>query len=99
MYNEPIEKLSLQCIPFSAKTEVSDMKSEYEVTVEVYNACAGEGRPQTYFEVVQLENTDEYVKMKHGKDFENMAKEILPSGEIQYCLDTGSVKYKYIFSE
>lgn len=75
------------------------MKKEYEVLVEIYNACAGSGRPQTYIEDVELENTDEYVRMKHGRDWEQVKKEVLPSGDIQYVLDKGSVTYKYTFTE
>ena len=42
---------------------------EYEVVAKMYNACAGSGRPQTFFEETELENTDDYVRIKHGKDF------------------------------
>ena len=56
------------------------MKKEYEVVAEISNACAGSGRPQVYMEEVELENPDEYVRMKHGRDWDQMKKEVLPSG-------------------
>ena len=44
---------------------------EYEVVAKFYNACAGSSRPQTFFEEVELECTDDFVRTKHGKDFYN----------------------------
>lgn len=75
------------------------MKKEYEVVAEIINACAGSGRPQVFMEDVELEDTDEYVRAKHGRDWEDVKKEALPSGEIQYTLDKGSISYKYTFTE
>ena len=75
------------------------MKKEYEVVAEISNACAGSGRPQVYMEEVELENPDEYVRMKHGRDWDQVKKEVLLSGEIQYVLDKGSIAYKYTFTE
>lgn len=71
---------------------------EYEVVAKMYNACAGSGRPQTFFEEAELENTDDYVRMKHGKDFYKFEKEIQGSQTI-YRFDNGSVSYVYEFSE
>lgn len=81
----------------SKREGMAVVKKEYEVVAEIYNACAGGGRPQTFMEEVCLEDTDEYVRMKHGRDWEQVKKEILPSGDIQYTLDKGSVKYQYTF--
>lgn len=72
---------------------------EFEIVVKFYNACGGAARPQTFFEEAKLENTDDYVRMKHGKDAANFSKEILPSGQILYRFDNGSVAYSYEFAE
>lgn len=72
---------------------------EYEVVAKFCNACAGSSRPQTFFEEVELENTDDFVKMKHGKDFFHFSKEILPTEQIVYQYDNGSVVYSYEFTE
>lgn len=71
---------------------------EYEVVAKLYNACAGAARPQTFFEEVLLENTEDYVKMKHGKDFHLFSKEVLPTGQSLYQYDNGSVRYVYEFT-
>jgi hypothetical protein len=72
---------------------------EYEIVVKFCNACAGSSRPQTYFEEAELENTDDFVRMKHGKDFDKFTKEILSSGQILYMYDNGSVMYSYEFTQ
>ena len=72
---------------------------EYEIVAKFCNACAGSTRPQTFFEEVQLNNPDDYVRMKHGHDFDKFSKEILSDGQIIYCYDNGSVSYTYEFTE
>ena len=71
---------------------------EYEIVAKFYNACAGSSRPQTYFEEAELENPDDFVRMKHGKEFDRFTKELLPTGQILYQYDNGSVKYTYEFT-
>ena len=78
--------------------EVTYMK-EYEIVAKFCNACAGSSRPQTFFEEAELENTDDYVRMKHSKDFDRFSKEVLPNGQIVYRYDNGSVTYSYEFTE
>ena len=72
---------------------------EYEIVAKFYNACAGTSRPQTFFEEAELESTDGYVRMKHGRDFEKFSREILEDGRIVYKYDNGSVTYVYEFTE
>ena len=73
--------------------------TEYEIVATFLNGCAGEAHPQTFFEEVELDNTDTYVRTKHGKDFEKFVKEILDDGRILYTFDNGTVTYKYEFTE
>lgn len=72
---------------------------EYEIVAKLCNACAGDSRPQTFFEEAELADTDAYVRMKHSRDFDKFSKEILPSGQIIYRYDNGSVMYSYEFTE
>ncbi len=72
---------------------------EYEVVAKLYNACAGAGRPQTFFEEVALENPDDYVQAKHGGDFSKFIKKILPDGQICYHYENGTITYCYEFTE
>lgn len=72
---------------------------EYEIVAKFLNGCAGEAHPQTYFEEAELSSTDDFVRTKHGKDFEKFVKEVLPSGQILYTFDNGTVRYIYEFTE
>ena len=72
---------------------------EYEIVAKFLNGCAGAAHPQTFFEEAELSNTDDYVRMKHGRDFEKFQKEVLPTGQIVYTFDNGTVTYIYEFTE
>lgn len=72
---------------------------EYEIVVKFCNACAGDSRPQTFFEEAEIENPDDFIRMKHGKDFDKFSKDLMPNGQIIYKYDNGSVMYSYEFTE
>lgn len=92
------EGIDLPDTQFHSKRKESIMK-EYEIVAKFCNACAGSSRPQTFFEEAELNSPEDYVKMKHGRDFEQFTKEILPSGQIVFQYDNGSVSYNYEFTE
>ncbi len=73
--------------------------NEYEIVAKFLNGCAGAAHPQTFFEEAQLENTDDFVRTKHGKDFDKFVKEVLPSGQTVYTYDNGTVTYIYEFTQ
>lgn len=72
---------------------------EYEIVAKFLNGCAGAAHPQTYFEEAELENTDDFVRAKHGKDFEKFQKEVRTGDQIVYTYDNGTVTYIYEFTE
>lgn len=72
---------------------------EYEIVAKFLNGCAGAAHPQTYFEEAELSNTDDFVKEKHGKDFDKFQKEVKSNGQILYTYDNGTVCYIYEFTE
>ena len=71
---------------------------EYEIVIKFCNACAGEAYPRITFEEAELGNTDDFVRMKHSKEFDRFQKEVLPDGRILYTYNNG-VKYSYEFTE
>lgn len=73
--------------------------TEYEIVAKFLNGCAGAAHPQTFFEEAQLENTDDFVRAKHGKDFDKFIKQPLDDGRIVYTYDNGTVTYSYEFTE
>ena len=72
---------------------------EYEIVAKFINGCAGDAKPQTFFEEAELNNTDDFVRTKHYADFEKFVKEVLPTGQIVYTYDNGTVRYVYEFTE
>ena len=72
---------------------------EYEIVATFLNGCAGSAHPQTFFEEAELRSTDEFVRAKHGKDFEKFRKEIQDNGRIVYTYDNGTVTFIYEFTE
>ena len=73
--------------------------TEYEIVAKFLNGCAGAAHPQTFFEEAELASTDDFVRTKHGKDFDRFVKEVLPNGQIIYTFDNGTVTYIYEFTE
>lgn len=73
--------------------------TEYEIVATYLNGCSGSAYPQTSFAEAELVNTDDYVRNKHGKEFERFIKEIRPNGQIVYTFDNGTVTYIYEFTE
>ena len=71
---------------------------DYEIVATFLNDCAGAAHPQRSFEEVTLANTDDYIRRKHGEDFDKFQKEIHPNGQIIYSYACG-VTYIYEFTE
>ena len=72
---------------------------EYEIVATFLNGCAGEAYPQTFFEEAELGNTDDFVRAKHGREFDRFVKEVRPNGQVVYTFDNGTVRYIYEFTE
>ena len=71
---------------------------EYEIVYKYVNGCAGEAYPQITFEEAELNDPADYVRAKHGKEFDKFTREELPGGKIQYRYESG-VTYMYEFTE
>ena len=72
---------------------------EYEIVAKFFNACAGAARPQTFFDEAELSDPGDYVRQKHGREFDRFQRETLPDGRIVFRFDNGSVTYVYEFTE
>lgn len=72
---------------------------EYEIVATFLNGCAGAAHPQTFFEEAELENPDDFIRAKHGKDFSRFQKEVRGDGQLVYTFDNGTVTYLYEFTE
>ncbi len=72
---------------------------EYEIVIKCTNACAGTSRPQTFFEEAELNDPADYIRQKHGREYDKFSRETLPDGRIVFSFDNGSVAYCYEFTE
>ena len=71
---------------------------EYEIAFTFLNGCAGAAYPQTSFEEAELSDPADYVRRKHGKDFDNFVREDRPNGQVVYTF-RDTVTYIYEFTE
>lgn len=72
---------------------------EYEIVAKYHNACGGAAHPQTWFEEAELSDPADFVRMKHGREFPQFVKEVLPDGRIVYTFDNGAIAWIYEFTE
>ena len=72
---------------------------DYEIVYTYLNGCAGSAYPLTDFEEATLSNTDDYIRAKHGKDYDGFVKEVKPEGQIVYTFHNGAVCHIYEFTE
>ena len=66
---------------------------EYEIVITYLNGCAGDAYPQISFDEAELQDPADYVRKKHGKDFDKFVKSTLDDGRIVYTYDNGTVTY------
>lgn len=71
---------------------------EYEIVVTYLNGCAGEAYPQTEFFEAELGDPADFVKQKHGKEFEKFTREDRTDGRVVFTYDH-TVRYIYEFTE
>lgn len=71
---------------------------EYEIAITFLNGCAGAAHPQCSFDEAELADPADYIRRKHGPDFDKFVREDRPNGQIVYTLKSG-VTYIYEFTE
>ena len=81
-----------------ANAEGGQSMKEYEIVCKYLNGCAGEAYPQITFEEAELNDPADYIRAKHGHEFEKFTREELPDGKILYGY-MGKVCYFYEFNE
>ena len=71
---------------------------EYEIVITYLNGCSGAAYPITSFDEATLANTDDYIKAKHGAEFQRFVKET-DGDKTVYKFDNGTVCYIYEFTK
>ena len=72
---------------------------EYEIAFTYLNGCAGAAHPLTSFDEAELHDPGDYVKARHGRDFDKFQKEVRPTGQVVYTFRNSAVTYIYEFTE
>ena len=72
--------------------------TEYEIVCTYLNGCAGAAHPTRTFEEVEIASPEDYIRSKHGKDFEKFTKTIQEDGRILFTY-ADTVTYIYEFTE
>ena len=70
----------------------------YEIVATFLNGCAGEAYPQLEFFEAELADPADFIREKHGKEFEKFVIEELPDGRIVYTYNN-TIRYIYEFTE
>ena len=71
---------------------------EYEIVFKYLNGCAAEAYPQISFDEAELNDPADYVRNKHGKEFDKFPRDDLPDGKVLYSY-VGTVCFFYEFTE
>ena len=71
---------------------------EYEIVATYLNGCAGDAYPQTQFMEAELNDPADFVRQKHGKEFDKFQREDLPDDRVVFTYDH-TVRYIYEFTE
>ena len=71
---------------------------EYEIVLTYLNGCAGAAYPLTSFEEAELNYPADYIRDKHGKDFDRFVAEQPEPGKEIWKFDNGCVSYTYEFN-
>lgn len=72
---------------------------EYEIVFTYLNGCAGAAHPQITFEEAELNDPADYVRSKHGKEFDKFTRETTEAGKTVWKFDNGCISYTYEFNE
>ena len=64
---------------------------EYEIVLTYLNGCAGAAHPLTSFEEAELNAPADYIRAKHGKDFDKFEAETPAPGKEIWKFDNGTL--------
>ena len=71
---------------------------EYEIVLTYLNGCAGSAYPLTSFEEAELSCPADYIRSKHGRDFDKFVTDCPAPGKEIWKFDNGYVSYTYEFN-
>lgn len=75
------------------------MKKCYETVWEIFNECANNQMRDVFFDEIETNDTDAYVKNKFKDKNITFEKTVLENGTILYDIDASGIKQRFSFTE
>ena len=75
------------------------MRKEYEVVHEILNECANNQMRDVFFEEVEIDDLEQYIRAKHKDQYVSLEREDLSDGSVIYHVNTSGMLQKYTFTE
>lgn len=72
---------------------------EYEVVWEIFNQCSNNQMRDVFFEEVEIDDVEKYVKNKFKGKEVSFEKTVMPDGSIIYDILTSGIKQRMSFTE
>lgn len=75
------------------------MRKEYEVVHEIFNECANNQTRDVFFEEVEIDDLEQYIRSKHKDQYVSLEREDLADGSVIYNVNTSGMLQRYTFTE
>ncbi len=75
------------------------MRKEYEVVHEIFNECANNQMRDVFFEKVEIDDLEQYIRSKHKDQYVSLEREDLADGSVIYNVNTSGMLQRYTFTE
>ena len=72
---------------------------EYEVVHEIFNECANNQMRDVFFDELQIEDLEAYIRGKHKDKDLKLEREELADGTILYHVNASGIAQRYTFTE
>lgn len=72
---------------------------EYEVVWEIFNQCSNNQMRDVFFEEVEIDDVEGYVKNKFKGKEVSFEKTVIPDGSIIYDIQTSGIRQRMSFTE
>lgn len=72
---------------------------EYEVVHEIFNECANNQMRDVFFEEVEIDDPEAYIRRKHKDKDLKIEREELADGTLIYHVETAGISQRYSFTE
>ena len=76
-----------------------NMNKNYETVWEIFNECANNRMRDVFFDEIETDDTDAYVKGKFKDKQITFEKSVLEDGTIVYDIDASGIRERFSFTE